>query len=327
MSDNPEEWDDDWDEDIYGPDEPDVANAVGVPEGAMPGISQPGEFEDARGTNAGPTGNGRVPTRSQYRTWQGDGLRVAFHRIRGVTKEGVLGSDKRRTDIPFRFQCPPLDAFRNDSTVTGTDYTTIQNGVFTRMEDRELTTITFNTLFTIAPAPWIVNPHMWDPKKATKRLRKLLASKTAFRLVAWHPGPHIELNMMVTLRSLGSEERAGEIDAKYTDLSLTQWRDPIIRRRKRNVWPIRHKLTKKDTLSSLAKKYYRDASKANQIKVYTPDLRHWGNNTPIYKNKHYTVEDLKKDKGKKRVLVIRRPLDEDRDEFKGHGANKHGKQR
>jgi hypothetical protein len=119
--------------------------------------------------------------------------------------------------------------------------------------------------------------------------------------------------MPVTMRSVGIEERAGEGDAKYYNMSFTQWRDPVIRRRRRKrKFPIRHRLTKKDTLAKLARKYYGDPSKAGQIKVYTPKLRRWGANTPIVEHKKYKVGD---------VLVIRRPLNS-KDEFERKPPNK-----
>lgn len=249
-------------------------------------------------------------------TWKGEGLRVELRAIPGVTTHPKF--------FPFRFQCPPLETFRVDSAVSANDYSTIDRGIFTNMTGVELMTVSFDTLVTVAPAPWVVHPKYWNPNLARRRLRKIIQRRSPVRLVAWkpgnkrkrHPKPIIELNMMVTMRSMGSEERSGEPLDKYFNVDFTQWRDPVQRRRvQKRQWPIRHKLTKRDTLATLAKKYFNDASRAGQMRPNVPKLGiRWGKNTPIVKSKKYKVGD---------VLVLRRP----RNEFDGGGPPKRGKER
>lgn len=316
-------------EDVFGPDGEDAdewaARGRDISEGiagaqlAKPGLigtqlNRPGLGSFGRP----PLGQGMVDGGFQTvrPTWKGEGLRVELRAIPGVTKHPNF--------FPFRFQCPPLETFRVDSAATANDYATVNHGIFTNMTGMELMTVSFDTLVTVAPAPWVVHPQYWNPNIARRRLRKIIQRQSPVRLVAWkpgnrrkrHPKPIIELNMMVTMRSMGSEERSGEPLDKYFNVDFTQWRDPVQRRRvQKRQWPIRHKLTKRDTLATLAKKYFNDASRAGQMRPNVPKLGiRWGKNTPIVKSKKYKVGD---------VLVLRRP----RNEFDGGGPPKRGKER
>ena len=194
----------------------------------------------------------------QQGPWYGEGLRVELRPMKHITKEGVL----RR---PFYFQCPPLETFRVDKSQSFNDYDTINAGQFSNGSGRQLTTISFQTLISIAPAPWIVRPaENWNPKHTSQVLDEIMREETPVRMVAWHPGyagaknkkgrrPTVEINMPVTIRSTGREERAGEGDARYFDISFTQWRDPIQNRRRRSRFPRRIRLHKKDTLAKIGR--------------------------------------------------------------------------
>lgn len=216
--------------------------------------------------------------------WINPGLRIELKRIPGVTEEGLL-------EIPFRFQCPPLDSFRSDMGISANDYPTIQTGTYTNMNGVELTTVSFETLFTIAPAPWVIARGLWDPGKVVQRLQQIIKSESPMRLVAWHPGPVVELNMKVTMRTLGREERGGEGDARYIYPSFIQWRDPIIRRRTKKTWPRYHELVGDESLADLAQQFWGKPSEAHYIGIVNDGLGKWGNRTPIIKNKHYQKGD------------------------------------
>lgn len=220
-----------------------------------------------------------------YSPWIGAGLRVELRSIKGVTRKGML-------QVPFRFQVPPLDSFRVDKAVVATDYSTIQEGTFTRLNGKELATVTFDTLVTQEPAPWVIARGLWNPHRVSRRLADIHDAETPFRLVAWHPGPIIELNMPVTFRNLGKEERAGENDARYLSPSFTQWRDPVIERRQIKNWPRRHKLDQNDTLSNLARDYWHKAGEGGYLGMTIDHLSGWGVRQPIVKNKHYNVGDV-----------------------------------
>lgn len=218
-----------------------------------------------------------------YGPWIGSGLRVELKRLRGVTKKGVL-------DRGFRFQVPPMDSFKREKSVVANDYTTIQRGTFTDLDGMELETISFETLVTIEPAPWVITRGMWDPTEVATRLKTIMERETPMRLVAWHPGPTVEVSMPVTLRSLGIEER--EPDSRYLTPSFTEWRDPILRRRTPEHWPKKHKLLPGDTLTNLARSYYHDATFGRVIARANDGLGKWGNRTPIVKNKHFKKGDV-----------------------------------
>jgi hypothetical protein len=287
--------DDDFDDDdIFGPDEPEELRSIGA---AFDGALNPiGKFDgDIVGSIADGPLRGKVYKRP---VWRGEGLRVELRAIPGVTSR-----DSGLYDKPYRFQAPPLETFRVDSAIAVNDYSTVQNGIYTQMGDKELTVVSFSTLSTIAPEPWVVNPRDWNLKRRSRRLRRILSSKSPFRLVAWHPakGRHrvVELNMKATLRSLGIEERAGEGDAKYYDVEFVQWRDPIQRRKRRKARGrgnredsgafTYHRLKANDTLASVAQKKLGSISQVGYVRHANPLLKEWGRNTPIVKHKHYRV--------------------------------------
>jgi len=107
--------------------------------------------------------------------------------------------------------------------------------------------------------------------------------------VAWHPGPYVQLNMPVTFRALGIEER--EPGALYLSPSFTEWRDPVLRRRDQGSWPKKHELNKSDTLAALARDYWGSPSEGRWVGRNNDGLGDWGIRTEIVKNKHYNVGD------------------------------------
>lgn len=219
-----------------------------------------------------------------YGPWIAPGLRIELKAIPGVTDKGLL-------DVPFRFQCPPLDTFHVDMAVGANDYATIQEGTFTNLSGMELATVTFDTIFVIHPAPWVIARGLWDPNNVTQRLQHIIKAESPMRIVAWHAGPVVELNMKVTMRTLGREERGGENDARYVTPSFTQWRDPVIRRRTKKTWPRYHELKGNESLADLAQQYWGKPSEAHYIGMVNDGLGKWGNRTPIIQNKHYDKGD------------------------------------
>lgn len=220
-----------------------------------------------------------------YDPWLSEGLRVELQAIRGVTKKGML-------QMPFRFQVPPLDEFRVEMGVVASDYSTIQHGTFTDINGDELATVSFETLVTIAPASWVIAKGLWNPNKIGHRLQHLLKAESPMRLVAWHAGPVVEINMPVTFRNLSKTEKGGETDARYFSMSFTQWRDPVVRRRTKKTWPRRHKLSKGDTLASIARKFWGKPGQGRWVGMNNKHLHQWGIRTSIVKNKHYKLGDI-----------------------------------
>lgn len=188
-----------------------------------------------------------------------EGLRVSIRRVRGLTPKGLLLT-------PFYFQAPPLDTFSVTNAYTHTDYDTVRAGQHDRPSGLQLRTVQFNSLFVDTDYDWtVVRSKRWNPIRSsakereklgyitgeeyvpnplllTKELRRVLRSGSPFRLIVQHPprlwGHRVyEVNMLATLRELQVEERAGELDARYVNVSFTEHRTPSLQRRGQGTQP------------------------------------------------------------------------------------------
>lgn len=150
----------------------------------------------------------------------GKGLRVVLQRL-SVTRKDLL-------EVPFLFQCPPLESFPRAYSWSFTDYDTVGAGMHSRPGSTDLATITFRSLFVEAPAPFVVKKGTtFNPVYLAERLKALGDAKTPFQLLAGQPdlwGVFYDVNMAVTMRSLDVEERAGEPDARYFTVSFKEFR-------------------------------------------------------------------------------------------------------
>ena len=230
-----------------------------------------------------------------------DGLRVSLHRIRKHTARNILKE-------PFRFQVPPLENFSWEQAFNWTDYDTIEEGTFSRKGGRALRVVSFETMFLDYAMPWTMwaiqpDDPAWegvpDPLAATQDLRQIMNSGTPFRLIVnqprlWGDAPDIEMN--ATLRNVRVEQRAGEVDARYTNVEFVEWRDVDLHGKRKGHHrglPTRHKIDKHTnrTLRDLGKKYYGEASgwrrivpanKVLQAQNWPPDrpLRHLARKPP-----------------------------------------------
>lgn len=206
------------------------------------------------------------------------GMKITLSKIDKITKEGLLES-------PYFFQCSPLESFRVSHSFEHTDYTTIKGQTFSRKSSKGLRTIQFQTLIV----DWgsFVNVDVYDFSDLTDTLVKVCESGSPVKLTV-DRGDDTSFAMDVTLRQFDVEEKAGEPDARYFDVTFTEWRDAYVVRKAK--WPARHKLVRGDTLSSLATKYYgkptlaRIIAKANKITTF-------GFNTEIVKSKKWKVGD------------------------------------
>lgn len=183
------------------------------------------------------------------------GLQIILRRIRGVTDPGVLKQ-------PYHFQISPLDEFGVEAAGNWTDYQTISGGTFTRDGSKGLDTISFQAMVVDFNPSWAVkaggNEHhervpfydegagRWrrtqlseigyykpNPQRVAGEMRRLERALTPFMLVAHNKGLNDkpDLRMPVTLRNLSVREKAGEPDARYFDLSFTQYRRPKLKRK------------------------------------------------------------------------------------------------
>ena len=155
----------------------------------------------------------------------GPGLRVVLERIPGITKKGLL-------DQPFRFQVPPLDAFRHQHAHSWLDYDTILSGQFSRKGGRQLIVIPFQALFLDWTPTWAViqdENYLPDPLRVTRDLLELLETGSPFYFTAGQPelwGHYDILDLPMKLTTIDVEERGGEIDARYTDVTFVEYRSP-----------------------------------------------------------------------------------------------------
>lgn len=257
----------------------------------------------------------------------GAGLRIRLSRRHGLTRRGIL-------EEPFYFQCPPLDSFRWSGTYSWNDYDTLTRGQFSRPGGRQLRTVEFQTLMVDYDPPWAAydfsqtltgptgveaapgrtpgKPALKrsepDPLGWTKQLRGLMWSGTPFNLLVGAPdlwGEWDIRNMLVTLRSLDVEERGGEVDARYVNVSFTEYRDAAVPRRKiaphlpATLTVDKHgTLRAKDqslhgikfaSLAHIARFFYGSSSKWRLITRANPELRHFppSHNLSEYVIKHH----------------------------------------
>lgn len=173
----------------------------------------------------------------------GDGFVIAFAEIPGLTAKGVLAK-------PFYFQCPPTEEFGPDFGWTFNDYTTLDRKTHSNPSSRNLTTVSFTTL--LVEESWIDPRHLPARRGgksgprfavaelpsggvlgAVKLLKRLGETMTPFAMQAgqinlwgeWEPLGQDQPQMAVTLRSFRPVERAGERDARYLQVSLTEFED------------------------------------------------------------------------------------------------------
>jgi hypothetical protein len=250
--------------------------------GAIIGVIHPPKRR-IRHAHAGPFGTRPIP--------RNNGLLVVLRELPGWTPPGLL-------DDPFTFQCPPLDSFSRQLAYTWADYSTLHAGKFSRPESVDLKVIPLTTAFVDFDAPWTMidfDPRVNDPLAMVARLEAIMASGKPFKFQAGMPhywakpggGPRWEVQMNATLRSITPSEKAGENDARYVDLSFTEFRSPFLVSQARGVpkgQSTDRELAKIDlnayvrsgravSLYDLAKNYYGAVSGYRLIVAANPWLR------------------------------------------------------
>jgi hypothetical protein len=153
-----------------------------------------------------------------------NGYIVRFSKEPGITRKGFL---KR----PFYFQIAPLEEVRYAQAAEHTDYNVLAGYQLSRPAARQLIQITFRCVFldyepdyatfsfpkfpNNGPADWVT------------QLRRLQRSMTPFHVCMGQPRlvGRWEVDGAYTLRQLDVVENAGEPDARYLDIQLTEF-DP-----------------------------------------------------------------------------------------------------
>lgn len=169
----------------------------------------------------------------------GDGMLVTMYGIDGLTDPEVL-------DSPFHFQCPPMDSLSIDESFSFSTWNTLRHGDMTSPTGRSLSSVSFTTLWLdYRPSFSVHGDYAYqgaqtpDPTTAARRLKAILRRGTPFGLVIgnrklWdrndlHWGP--TNGNAAVLTSLGAEERAGELDARYFNVTFQEYREPKLLRR------------------------------------------------------------------------------------------------
>jgi len=213
---------------------------------------------------------------------------------------------------PFYFQTGPIETLMFEKVADWLDYDTINRRQYSRPNSVRLVPLTFDTLFTnylIEDVPAALegayaanlvamglsgqsllgvdlHPFFRQPEERVWQLRKLMTSLTPFVMTmadssvlrapagnAIGPVSASQLSAEVTLRSVKDEQRMGEPDARYVNVSFVEYQ-PIelaqVRGGSKGTG-VTHKLTitklKDDemTVRRLARKFYGDASKTKSI--------------------------------------------------------------
>ena len=163
-----------------------------------------------------------------------EGLKVTMEPIPGQTNPDLLGRNG------IFLQTPPIDNFPIEYGHSHTEYQTIREGQFSRKGGRNLRTTTFDAL-VLDYATWAFYNGV-DVEDITAKLIEICESGEPVLLTVAHDLPGLgyenwnrvaagpELQWPATLRTLRVEERAGEGDARYTNLSFSEYRDPDVSR-------------------------------------------------------------------------------------------------
>lgn len=213
-----------------------------------------------------------VPPQSPEPEALGEGLRLRFSALAGLTAPGLL-------DSPFYFQVPPLENFSRQMGYAHSEYDTLRSGQFSRPAGMQLRTWQFQTIFLDYEFSLAVYGEVPNPLEAADELEALLESGTPFKFYAgsprlWGRSDFQQGSVPVTLRTLQVDERAGEVDCRYIDVSLSEFRRPAISGRgfgnsRGHIGSpylpanlvVRLLPENRDTLYELARFYYGSASK------------------------------------------------------------------
>lgn len=155
-----------------------------------------------------------------------DGLRLQISKIPGVT----TGDSAKVLSAPYRFQCPPMDNFGYTRGKNYVRYTNYKGTEYGNPAGKLLVPMTFRTVLV----EWgnFVIERDFDVMAHVKRLGRLAEDDSVFRFLATHQYNEApDLDIGAVLESITITENAGEPDARYLDLTISQWRGPVTSRK------------------------------------------------------------------------------------------------
>lgn len=154
-----------------------------------------------------------------------NGLHMSLRAIPGTTK----GDAAKILDVPWYFQCAPIDQFAVPKTRAFTQYQNFEGTTYITRTGKGLQQLIFRTVI-VESAEFAIYQR-WDLETMKKDLSRLVDAGYPMRLIATHPyNDEPEYSGNVVIESFTSTEQAGEPDARYLDLTFTQWRTPVLER-------------------------------------------------------------------------------------------------
>jgi len=215
------------------------------------------------------------------RDFQGvDGIRVALHRVKGLTAANTLL-------VPFRFQVPILNNFEREDGFEHAKYRTLRLGERSRPDGTTLRTVPISTMFLDATEQAKVNFVHWpfepQPQKVLRELRSIQKKGTPFKLVIAQPvvwGGDALVNMRVVMTTIRAVQNQGEPGVEYVDITFEEYLETAVERKGRGRDEDiagTHKIKAGESLYEIAKFVYRSPSlwrtiaKANGIKGVSPN--------------------------------------------------------
>jgi nucleoid-associated protein YgaU len=186
-------------------------------------------------------------------------------------------------------QVPSLDDVTVQGDAEWTDYDGLGGqfsipGAGPRLKTVELRTM---TIFTFFQPEWV--DLQSPPFEIAANIELLRENLSPFRaLLYFQGGPGTFLDLPVAIRSLTKTTKFGEVDTIYYDMSLTEWRRPLVQSRSTGtsrapgggILPTTHKLTSSDTFESLSERYYGNRDGARAI-ASANGISNWGLRTPL----------------------------------------------
>jgi hypothetical protein len=153
-----------------------------------------------------------------------EGLRVILKRMPGYTPKDLLQQF-------FYFQVPPMENFKHSHGHGQQTYETLR-GEFSRPAGRKLIQIQFTTMVIDWMPEWsLLHAEGWEPNPIdiSRNLIALSERGYPFLFTAGQPalwGRYDILDLPMTLPTIDVDERAGEVDARYLDVTFQEFRSP-----------------------------------------------------------------------------------------------------
>lgn len=221
---------------------------------------------------------------------RGEGLRVRFSSIKGVTPKGVLTR-------PLYLPATIGDVAWTEEA-QHSEYDTVRAGQFSQpamggptarrlrqFDDFETLTLTWDP-------SWLVEEGH-DPQGVRDALYAVLRSKKPVELLATLKfGAPVLIRADVTFRSVRPQLRGGEPDTIYYTVKIAEWRNGSTIRKGSDgdsKLPTTHILTATDSLYSLSKHYYDGSASGWDNIARANKITGFGKKTALVKHKRFKV--------------------------------------